>query len=118
MSKGNQPITTYSICNRLSGEYATVESALIGMGFPQKEAEKLAREYDPKTKSLYMEISPALLMVQCINGKFRNYEGVVLNNPDLKAVELFAHVVGRLLEMSGKPNGVKIVASIPKSAIQ
>ena len=118
MSKGNQPITTYSICNRLSGEYATVESALIGMGFPQKEAEKLAREYDPKTKSLYMEISPALLMVQCINGKFRNYEGVVLNNPDKKAVEFFTQAMNRMFEMSGNPNRVMIVASIPKSAVQ
>ena len=110
--------TTYSICNRLAGEYATVEKALIGMGFSQEEAEKRAKEYNPETKQLYFEISRSLLLVKCVDGKFFNYEGVVLNNPDKKAVEYFSHVVGRLLEMSGKPNGVMIVASMPKSAVQ
>lgn len=110
--------TTYSICNRLAGEYATVEQALIGMGFPQEEAEKLAREYDPETKQLYLEISRSLLLVKCINSKFFNYDGVVLNNPDLKAVEFFAKTMNRMFEISGNPNRVMIVASIPKSAIQ
>ena len=118
MSKGNQSVSTYSICNRLAGEYATVESALIGMGFPQEEAEKLAREYNPKTKSLYMEISRSLLMVQCINGKFVNFDGVVLNNPNHKAVEFFAQTINRMFEMSGNPNRVMIVAPLPKSSIQ
>ncbi|MCX7111460.1 MAG: hypothetical protein NTX45_15300 [Proteobacteria bacterium] len=110
--------TTFSICNRLAGEYSTVEQALIGMGFTHEEAEKLAREYDQKTKKLYLEISRSLLMVQCIKGKFFNYEGVVLNNPDLKAVESFAYVVNRMFEMSGNPNRAVILASIPKSAVQ
>ncbi len=118
MSKGNQSEASYHIGKRLSGEYITVKDALVGMGFPEKKAGDLAKEYNPERGYLYIEIPHCWAFVQCKNGKFFNYDGIKTGCTDIKAMEFFCGLMNRLMEESGNPSRLMILADLPKSAIQ
>ncbi|MCX7110028.1 MAG: hypothetical protein NTX45_07845 [Proteobacteria bacterium] len=118
MIKGNQSEASYHIGKRLAGEYFTVKDALVGMGFPEKKAGDLAKEYDSVRQCLYLEIPFCWCLVQCEDGKFFNYDGIKTGCADIKAMEFFCGLMNRLMEESGNPSRLMILADLPKSAVQ